>query len=56
LLRDIYEADFFRLIRLLEVKPEELDRMLFFASQITHTPAEEENLETKKAEAIALGQ
>ena len=54
-MREIYEADFFRLVKLLEVKPDQLERMLFFATEVEHTVAEEVDMETKKAEAIALG-
>jgi hypothetical protein len=52
--RDVYEADFLRLIKLLEVKPEAVDRMLLLANQFNPTLAEEKDLETQKSEAIAI--
>lgn len=54
--REFYEADFLRLVKLLEVKPEQLERMMFLSSQYSLTATEEEDLETKRAEAIALCQ
>src|SRR5690606_32088583 len=53
-LRDVYEADFFKLVNLLEVKPEQIDKMVLLAAEVTPTAAEQEDLETKKAKAIAL--
>lgn len=53
-LREVYEADFFKLIRLLELKPDELDKLLLLATEVEPTAAEQEGLETKKAKAIAL--
>jgi DNA invertase Pin-like site-specific DNA recombinase len=52
--RDVYEADFFRLIKLLEVKPEAHEKMLTLATQLTPTLEAEKDLETQKAEAIAV--
>jgi DNA invertase Pin-like site-specific DNA recombinase len=52
--REVYEADFFRLIKLLEVKPEAIEKMLSLASQFDPTPQEEKDLETQKTEAIAI--
>lgn len=54
--REVYEEDFFRLVKLLEIKPEELEKMMFLASQVSPTAAEAEDLETKRTEAIALCQ
>jgi DNA invertase Pin-like site-specific DNA recombinase len=53
-LREVYEADFFKLVNLLEVKPEEIDKLMLLAAEITPTPAEQEDLESKKAKAITL--
>lgn len=55
-LRGAYEDDFFRLIQCFEVKPEELDKMLLLAAQVSATPAQDDDLETRKPEAIALCQ
>src|SRR5215216_3547341 len=52
--RVIYEADFFRLVKLLQVKPTELERMMLLASQVAHSPLDDEDIETQKAEAIAI--
>jgi hypothetical protein len=52
--RDIYEADFLRLIQLLEVKLEGLDALMQLATHL-HPPTEDEkDLDTQKQEAIAL--
>lgn len=53
-LREVYESDFFRLIKLLEIKPEELEKMLSLAAQITPVASEQEDLETRKVQAIAM--
>jgi hypothetical protein len=55
-LRETYEADFVRLIKLLEIKPDKLEKMMLLAAEITPTAAEQEDLETRKAQAIALCQ
>lgn len=52
--REIYEAEFLRLITLLEVKPESFDRLLLLANQLHPTTENVEDLETQKQEAIAL--
>lgn len=53
-LREVYEANFLRLIHLLEVEPRELERMQFLAAQVSTMPSEEADLETQRAEAVAL--
>ena len=55
-LREVYEDDFYRLVQLLDIRSEHLDSMLLLASEMTSTPAETEDLETRKAQAIALCQ
>jgi hypothetical protein len=52
--REIYEGDFFRLVKLLEVKPEAIEQMKTLALQVNTSMAEEKDLETQKAEEIAL--
>jgi hypothetical protein len=52
--RGLYEADFFRLVQILEVKPDQLERFIAFANQINPIMAEEKDLETQRTEAIAL--
>jgi DNA invertase Pin-like site-specific DNA recombinase len=54
--REIYEADFLRLIKLLEVKPGALDVLLSLGQQLNPSPEDAADLETKKQEAIALCQ
>ncbi len=52
--REIYEADFFRLIQLLEVKPESFDLLMQLADQLHPTPEDQKDVETQRQEAIAL--
>jgi len=53
-LREIYEADFLKLIRLLEVKPEALNDLLQLSTQLTPKTEDDKDLETQRQEAIAL--
>ncbi len=52
--RELYEEDFFRLVKSLEVKPEEAEKMMLLSAQFNPTFAEEKDMETQKAEVIAL--
>jgi hypothetical protein len=54
--REQYEADFLRLVQLLEIKPAAFDSFMQFAAEAHPTMAADKDLETKKAEAIALCQ
>lgn len=52
--RELIEGEFIRLVRLLEIRPEQFNQMILLASDINPTQREDEDLEIKKAEAIAL--
>ena len=52
--REIYEADFLRLVSLIAVKPEALEQMTTLALTVNPKLVEEKDMETQKAEAIAL--
>lgn len=52
--REIYEADFIKLVRLLEVKPESFDHLMELATHLNPTSDEQQDIETQKKEAIAL--
>lgn len=52
--RDIYEADFLKLIKLFEVKTESFDLLMQLASHLHPGQENEKDLETQKQEAIAL--
>jgi DNA invertase Pin-like site-specific DNA recombinase len=53
-MREVYEADFLRLMKLLTVKPEMIDRMQQLALQMNSISAQEtEDIETKRSAAIA---
>lgn len=46
--RDVYENEFFRLVKLLEIKLEAIERMTVLAAQVNVTMAEEKDLETQR--------
>ena len=48
------EADLFRLVKLLEVQPKQLARMVLLMSEVNSTIQERQDLEAKRTEAIAL--
>ncbi len=52
--RQSIEADFFRLVKLLEVQPKQLERMVLLMSEVNPTMQEGQDLEAKRTEAIAL--
>jgi hypothetical protein len=54
--RDLYERDFVKLIKLLEVKPESIDLLMQLAERLNSLSDEEKDVEQQKAEAIALCQ
>jgi DNA invertase Pin-like site-specific DNA recombinase len=52
--RDVYEADFVRLIQALDITPESITLMEQLAVQLNRVGEDKEDLEKQKAEAIAL--
>lgn len=54
--REVYEQDFVKLIKLLEVKPESIDLLMQLAERLNSLSDEEKDIEQQKAEALALCQ
>lgn len=52
--REVYEDDFFRLIKLFEVKPESFDLLMQLSTHLHASTEDDEDLETKKQEGTTL--